>query len=326
MITGGSHESDDGPHRGPSAGASADSSLHAADDLLVGAFDLHAHGYPEISLSMPARTGNVEWGRLATDVGMRGFVIKSHVWPTTTAAQMLRSLYPDLAVIGSITLNPPAGGLSALSVELAAQAGARVVWMPTWSARSKSTGRSIFLERMSTWVQSLDIERVAGADGISIFGEDGRLSTEVHEIIEVSRRYDLTIASGHLAISESMALALACRKAGVRFVLTHPLNGSVAASIIDQVAFADVGAVIEHTFVTAMPMHHRLDPRAIAASIREVGAARCVMASDCIEGWNPPPPEMLRMFIATMLALGVTETDVFRMTHDNSLAAVGLQS
>jgi Family of unknown function (DUF6282) len=297
--------------------------MDRVDRLLAGALDLHAHGYPEISLAMPARLDNVGWAEAAVAAGMRGFVMKSHVWPTTTAAQMLRTLKPDLDVFGSITLNPPAGGLSAVSVELAAQAGARVVWMPTWSARTGGRG-SIFLDRMKEWVHTLDVDRVQDVDGLSALGLDGGLTAEVWRIIDVCRRYELTLASGHLPVAESRLLAQACRVAGVRFIFTHPLNGSVSASIDDQIAMSRAGAIIEHSFIAAMPMHHRVDPRQIVASIEAVGPEHCVMTSDAIEAWNPPAPEVLRMFIATMLALGVKDDAVHAMTHDNAAAAIGV--
>jgi hypothetical protein len=256
---------------------------------------------------------------------MRGFVIKSHVWPTMTAAQMLRRLHPGLEVFGSITLNPPAGGLSEVSVELAAHAGARVVWMPTWSARpDRPRRRSIFLERMKASIETLDIERADGEDGISVLGDDGDLVPAATRILDVCSRYGLTLGSGHLPPSASLKLARAAHQRGVRFVLTHPLNHSIGASIDDQLEFVRAGAIIEHTFVSSMPMHERVDPRDVAEAITVVGPEHCVMATDAIEAWNPPAPELMRMFIATMLALGVPADAVHLMTHDNPAAALGL--
>ena len=71
-------------------------------------------------------------------------------------------------------------------------------------------------------------------------------------------------------------------------------------------------------------MHQRGDPRNIATAIQVVGPEHCVMASDAGEAWNPPAPEVLRMFIASMLALGVAEDAVHLMTHENPARALGL--
>jgi hypothetical protein len=272
---------------------------------------------------MGARVDNLGWADLASAARMRGFVIKSHIFPTTTAAQMLGAIHPELEIFGSITLNPPAGGLSPVAVELAAQAGAKIVWMPTWSAKARSRG--LFLKRMQKSIVSLDDEYIRTEGQLSICDPAGGLRREITQIVEICKRYDLTIASGHLPIAESLLLAKDARRAGVRFIFTHPLNGSVSASIADQLAMAEAGAFIEHTFIACMPMHHRLSPTQIVESIEAVGAARSVMSSDAIEGWNPPAPEVMRMFIASMLALGVKEDAVYAMTHDNPAAALGLE-
>lgn len=295
------------------------------DVLLSGALDLHAHGYPEFTLGLRPRVDNVRWAQLAVEASMRGFVMKSHLFPTTAAVQMLRTLYPELETFSSITLNPPAGGLSALSVEIAAQSGAKVVWMPTWSAQHPDHRSSIYLQRMKGFLTTLDVDAAQGTSGLTILDRDGQVTPEVERIIAVCRDYSLTIASGHLPPAASLVLARAAHGAGVRFVLTHPLSGSVSASIDQQIAIADLGGLIEHVFVGCMPMHQRANPRLIAESIRAVGAHRCVMSSDAIETWNPPAPEVLRMFIATMLALGISEDEVYVMTHDNPAKAIGLE-
>lgn len=298
--------------------------MEREDLLLQGALDIHAHGYPEFTLGMPPRVDNLEWARLAAEAGMRGFVVKSHVWPTTAAVHMLRKVQPELDIFGSITLNPPVGGLSPVSVEMAAQMGAKVVWMPTWSARHDPPKHSIYLERMRPWISSLDHARAQGEDSLTILDEAGGLCPEVRQILEICQRYGVTVASGHLPAVASVELSRAARELGVRFVLTHPLSGSVGASIEAQRDVAANGGLIEHVWIGCMPMHQRADPRAIVEAVEAVGPEHCVMASDAVEAWNPPAPEVLRMFIATMLALGVKEDAVHLMTHDNPARALGL--
>jgi len=66
-----------------------------------------------------------------------------------------------------------------------------------------------------------------------------------------------------------------------------------------------------------MPMHNRMDPRDIYDAINYVGPECCIMSSDAIEGWNPAPTEVLRMYISAMLELGLSDEDIFTMTHTN---------
>ncbi|PJJ55604.1 DUF6282 family protein [Compostimonas suwonensis] len=298
--------------------------MFAEDRILEGALDLHAHGSPEYTLARRPRVDNDEWARLAIAAGMRGFVVKSHVWPTTGVVEMLKARRPQLEIFSSITLNPPVGGFDPVAVEIAAQMGARVVWMPTWSARHDPVTHSITLDRMKAVISTLDVERALHEDSLTILDEEGRLLPSVGRVLEVCARYGMTVASGHLPIASSLVLAQACAEAGVRFVLTHANSASVGASFDQQRAIARTGGFIEHVIVSCMPMHGRGDPRAIADSIREVGAEHCVMASDAGEAWNPPAPELLRMFIGSMLALGIPDDAVHLMTHDNPARALGL--
>ncbi|WP_062998433.1 DUF6282 family protein [Nocardia mikamii] len=290
--------------------------MQREDRLLEGAFDTHAHGHPEFTLGMPPRVDNVEWARLAASAGMRGFVVKSHIFPTTNVAHMLRGLEPGLDIVGGISCNPSSGGLNPLTVELAAQTGGRIVWMPTWSARQEPPKPSIFRERMKPWIRTLTTDPDFVPD-LGILAPDGTLLPEVARIVELCRDYDMVLATGHLPIQASLILAEETEAKGVRLLLTHPLSGSVGATIDEQRTVVRHGGTIEHVFIGCMPMHQRMDPKRIVEAIEAVGPEHCVMASDAIEAWNPPAPEVLRMFIATMLALGVPEGAVHRMTHEN---------
>ena len=105
-----------------------------ADDLLEGAIDVHAHIFPQVFVEEPGRVLDHEWAELARDVGMRGFVMKSHLWPTIAQARILNEVYPGVTAFGAITLNANVGGLSPFAAESAARLGVKVIWMPTYSA------------------------------------------------------------------------------------------------------------------------------------------------------------------------------------------------
>ncbi|MDI2030557.1 DUF6282 family protein [Saccharopolyspora sp. TS4A08] len=299
--------------------------MEREDRLLEGAFDTHAHGYPEFTLGMRPRVDNAGWARLAAAAGMRGFVVKSHIFPTTNVAHMLRELEPELDIVGGISCNPSSGGLSPLTVELAGQTGGGIVWMPTWSALQDPPKPSIFRERMKPWVSTLTTDPEFVPD-LGILAADGTLLPEVARIVELCKTYDMVLATGHLPIKASLILAEEAEAKGVRLLLTHPLSGSVGATIDEQRTVVRHGGTIEHVFIGCMPMHQRMDPKRIVEAVEAVGAENCVMASDAIEAWNPPAPEVLRMFIATMLALGVSEGAVHQMTHESPARLLNLDA
>jgi hypothetical protein len=124
------------------------------DHLLEGAIDLHHHGYPEISFDVRTRLEDVEEFEHSRRAGMAAVVLKSHMWPTVGRAYLLSRAVPGIDIIPSITLNSVVGGFSPIAVESAALQGARVLFMPTWSARN-DLERSGFSRLMRRYVPSV---------------------------------------------------------------------------------------------------------------------------------------------------------------------------
>ena len=157
------------------------------DHLLRGAVDLHHHGFPEFTLDHPTRLDDAAELAHARAAGMAGIVLKSHFFPTTTAAWRLnRELGGGIEAFPSITLNPCAGGFSPLALEAAARQGARVVYMPTWGAANdiRRGGISRYIARYLRRADTLTPER-----GLTVTDEAGRLRTEVSECLAVAAEF-----------------------------------------------------------------------------------------------------------------------------------------
>ncbi len=298
--------------------------LDIEDKLLVGAIDLHAHAYPEFSLRMRGRVTEIEWAKLARSAGMRAIVMKSQVFPTVERALITRQLVSGLDIFGGITLNHSIGGLNPLAVEVAAELGGKVVWMPTWSSKNDLSHSRFYLNRMSQYIHSVDAVVPGPEAGIDIL-EGGKLKSVVADIIQIARDHGMAISSGHISVKESLVLVEACVNQGVPFFLAHPFSRSVGASIEQQKEIAKRGGFIEHCFITAMPMHQRLDLKMIAEAIGEIGAEQTILTTDAIQTWNPPPPELLRMFVASLLHLGIEETSIQQMIQVNPAYILGLE-
>ena len=297
--------------------------MEKADLLLSGAIDMHAHGYPQFSLNIPGRQNNYEWAETAKDAGMAGFVIKSHIWPTVGEAFLLDQTVWGINIYGSITLNYPVGGIDPLAVQIAAESGAKVVFMPTWCSKNDIDKGAHYVSRMSPYITTVD-EAMMGKPGLTVLDSDGVITAETRAVLALCKQYGLVLCSGHLSIEESLELCKAATAMEVKFVLTHPLNDPLIAATLDQMKeVADMGGYIENVFIGCMPMHEGIKPKRIVEVIDHVGANRCIMSSDAIEAWNPKPPEVLRMFIASMISLGVSEDAVYEMTHTNPSYLLG---
>ena len=288
-----------------------------SDRLLEGAIDVHAHSYPEYTLSVNPRLNNIEWAQLAKERGMRGILLKSSVWPTMMQAYDIKQLVDDIEIMGSIVLNFTVGGLSPTAVAIAGEMGAKAVFMPTWSAQNDINKSGATLNRLRKVCASIDDMIKTAGGGITVLDGNGKLKPEADEILDVAKSYNMYIASGHLHIDESIVYAEAAARKGVRFSLTHPHNTTIGATPEQQKYIAQTGGYVEQTFVQCMPMHLRVNPKDIAHSIEVVGVSNTILATDSIAPWNPPAPEVMRMFIESMLHLGFSEEEISIMVKEN---------
>ncbi|MFH1381692.1 MAG: DUF6282 family protein [Chloroflexota bacterium] len=298
--------------------------MNIEDELLRGAIDLHAHSWPEFSLKMRGRMDDIEWAKMAQAAGMRAYVMKSHVFPTMAQAYLVNQAVPGVRVFGSITLNVNVGGLSPFAVELAGEMGGKIVWLPTWSSRNGLIKSGVFMARMKRFMSTIDSLLPTPEAGLTVFDAKGQLVPAVNEIINIVKKYDMILATGHLSIEEGLAVARAAGKAGIKFVLTHALNRQINASVEQQKEFVNLGGYIEHCYITTMPLHGRLELSAIVDSINAVGPEHFIITTDAIGAWNATPPELMRMFIGSLLNLGISEKDVIKMAHENPAKLLGL--
>jgi hypothetical protein len=293
------------------------------DQLLQGAIELHAHAYPEFSLRMRGRVHEIEWAQLARAAGMRAIVMKSQVFPTVERANLVRRVVEGIEVFGGITLNHPVGGLNPLAAEVAGELGGKAIWMPTWSSKNDLSKSQFYLNRMKAYIRTLS-QIVPGPEaGIEIV-DGGKLKPVVKEIVQIARDHKMYVSSGHLSIQESLVLVEECSKEGVPFTLAHPFSRSVGASIEEQKEVAKRGGYVEHCFITTMPMHQRLELSRIVEAIQEVGPSRTVLTTDAIQTWNPPPPELMRMYVASLVQLNVEEEAIRKMIQENPSKILGL--
>ena len=234
--------------------------------------------------------------------------------PTAPIAEMVNRLVPDFNVFGSICLDYEIGGLNAHAVEYSAKAGARVVWMPTFSsANSRAKMREL----------GVPLE----GEGFSILDSSGQLLPEINPILAVIKKHDMVLASGHMSPAETFALEKEARRLGInKFVVTHPLDHeffSQAFSKDDLVQLAENGAFIEFTFIALLASEFRHDPAEMVDVIRTVGPERCIVSTDLGQSFNPLPVEGLRMFIITLLKYGITEDEINLMIKTNPEKLLG---
>lgn len=268
--------------------------------ILKGSYDLHVHAGPDPNQAR--RMDALEVARHAYEAEMGGFVLKSHEYSTAPLAYALNRMYPGLNVAGAIALNHAVGGLNPEAVQVAANLGAKVVWMPTFSA-------DFYLRRQGR------------GPGITVTDEAGNLRAEVHDILGIVSQHDMALASGHLSPSETIALFKAAKAVGVaRMIATHPRG---VATMEEQRHMVSLGAYPEYTFLPCMPSHGRVSPDEMVAALRTLGVTRCVVTTDFGQWMNPPPPEGMRMAIAALLHAGMAADEVSTLVKANPAQLLG---
>jgi hypothetical protein len=228
----------------------------------------------------------------------------------------------DLLVFDSIVLNKYVGGFNAYAVEgSAVQARERlVVWFPTVHA-------TCFLDTSEydippEWIAEdmrgkLPIRRAKDVEGLTVLDGSGALRKDVKNVLEAIRANDAVLATGHLSWRESVALvSYAMDVLGIeRVVITHPIYGRISMPIDVQKDIAKKGAYIEHCFsmysIDGIPM------REMAAQIRAVGSARCVLSSDVGQVFSKSPSEALLECSKLLSKEGLQKNDLENMLVKN---------
>ena len=187
-----------------------------ARELVRGAYDLHVHVEPDLA---ERRIDDLALARRFAELGLAGFVLKSHYAPTAERAAVVRAAVPGVRALGAIALNNGVGGLNAQAVEIAARGGARIVWLPTVDAENEANEEGPKPAKQPVWRAIQEEFATAGvANGPVQLTESG-----LAKVLAVVARHGLVLATGHLGRAEIHTVVDAALAAGVtRVVVTHP--------------------------------------------------------------------------------------------------------
>lgn len=255
---------------------------------LSGLVDLHIHSAPDVR---PRLLDDLEVAAQAAQAGMGAVVLKSHVTGTADRAAIAEKVVGGVRVLGSLVLNHAVGGLNPTAVEAALKLGARVIWMPTISAR-EIDGRP---GTLTIWDENMK----------------GKLSRRTREVIDLVAAADAALGTGHLGVPEVVAVVKAAREAGVRkLMVTHPDSFLVNVPLAVQQELAAQGVYFERCYENVLPPSPSLSLEEMARRIRAVGVERTVLSTDLGQPGRPTPVEGLRQFIAALAAQGFTSAEL----------------
>jgi hypothetical protein len=293
-----------------------------ARELLRGAFDTHIHIDPDV---VERRIDDLSLAHRFIELGLAGFVMKSHYTSTAERASVVRAAVPGIEALGAIVLNRAVGGLNPLAVEIAAREGARIVWLPTVDSANEAHEREAPPgAKVPVWValQRELLERGIAIEPISVLDHDGRVSAQTRDVLGVVAAHGITLATGHLGRDEIFAVVDAAVQEGVALiVVTHPEFPSQDLSIADQRALVERGVLLERCFTT--PHTGKVSWERWIGAIRELGPEHSVLSTDLGQIFNPPVEDGLALMVDRLLDAEFDEQEVRTMAVTNTRLVAG---
>jgi len=258
---------------------------------------LHVHSAPDVDRR---RYNDLELARAAKDAGMGAVLIKSHQNSTVERAWLVSRCVPGIRVYGGLVLNETVGGLNVAAVQLALKLGARQIWMPTRSARNHRLYHG-------------------EPGGIGILDNEGRLLSEVEEIVRAIGAAGCILGTGHLSPEETSVLVEASQRLGMpKILITHPEWGPTYHSEEAQKKLARYSNVsFERCFVSTTHLCGNVPFETIEQAISATGVERTILSTDLGQPETPPPAEGLRLYAERLRSSGFSADDIRTMMQTN---------
>lgn len=287
-----------------------------AEISMKGVVDMHVHTNPDLRVRA---YDDFELCDAAVRVGARANVIKTHMGDTSCRAALVNHYNRivhgdnDYTMFGSIVMNSCVGGINPVAVENALKLGAKVVWLPTSSARNhlQKLGKS--------------------TDGCVDVVKDGKIVPELEKIFALLVKYDAVLGTAHISVEEIFTVVKAAREAGVKkIVVTHPEWWIVDMSVADQkriVEEYDVllercyaqnkGVGAGNGYLSNLPGNLEI--------IREVGYKNVLVSTDGGQVENPHWELAMQEYMQYLLDHGIPEDQIRYMTHDLPCWLLGIE-
>ena len=260
---------------------------------LKGVIDMHVHSNPDIR---HRAYDDFELMEAGIRVGARAIVIKTHQGTTVDRAflcnrhnEIVHQGDNDFTMFGSVTMNRQMGGINPWAVESGLKLGAKVIWLPTQSARNNM------------------IKQNQDPDGCVDVIRDKKVVPELLSIFK---------------------LVKAARNAGVKkLVVTHPEWWMVGMSLEDQVRIVkDYDVILEHCF--AQPMgggKYKSNLPMNLEAVKACGYKNVMVSTDGGQVENPNWEIALEQYMQYLFDHGVGEEELRYMTHDIQAGLLGIE-
>ena len=281
---------------------------------MKGVIDMHVHTNPDLRLRA---YDDFELADAAIRVGARAIVIKTHLGFTVNRAYLTnryveRTYGPDtgFTMYGGVVMNKVIGGVNPEAVEKGLKLGAKVIWLPTQSAKRH-------LEKMGQ----------DPANGIELV-RDGKVIPELEDVFKLIRDYDAVLGTAHVSPEEAFTVVEAARNAGVKkIVITHPEWWVVGMTLEDQLRLVrDYDVILERCFAQNMGGGRYYSNLADNVElIKAVGYKNVMCDTDGGQTENPNWEIAMQQYMQYLADHGIPEDQIRHMTHTIPAQLLGIE-
>ena len=262
------------------------------------------------------RFDDFELADAAVRVGARAIVIKSHLGFTVNRAYLtnryVERVYgkdTGFTMYGGVVMNKVIGGVNPEAVEKGLKLGAKVIWLPTQSAKRH-------LEKMGQ----------DPAKGIELV-RDGKVIPELKEVFRLIKDFNAVLGTAHVSPEEAFTVVEAARDAGVeKIVITHPEWWVVGMSLEDQVRLVkDYDVILERCYAQNMGGGKYYSNLADNLElIKTVGYEHVMVDTDGGQTENPHWELALEEYMQYLADHGIPEEQIGYMTKTIPYRLLGI--
>ncbi len=280
---------------------------------LKGVCDMHVHTNPDLRLRA---YNDFELTDAAVRVGARAIVIKSHQGFTVNRAYLCneynKKIHGDnnFTMFGGVVMNSVIGGVNPVAVERALKLGAKVVWLPTQSAKNH-------LVKMKQ-DPSKGVDIVLG----------WKIVPELNEIFKMINDYDAVLGTAHVSPEEAFIVVEAARNAGVKkIVVTHPEWWIVGMSHEDQIKIVkDYDVILERCYAQNMGGgKYKSNLPDNLEIIKKVGYKNVMVDTDGGQTENPHWELALEEYMQYLSDNGISDDQIYYMTRTIPYNLLGIK-
>lgn len=281
---------------------------------LQGVIDMHVHSNPDLRTRA---YDDFELMEAGIRVGARAIVIKTHQGTTMDRAylcnrhnQVVHGGDNHFTMFGSITLNRVVGGINPVAVETALKLGAKVVWLPTQSAKGH-------MEKMGQ-----DLSKCVEVT------RDGNVLPEVKSVLQLVKDHDAVLGTGHISPEECFLVVEEAKKMGIdKVVVTHPEWWIVGMSVEDQLRLVkDYDVYLERCYAQNMGGgKYKSNLPDNVEIIKTCGYKNVMISTDGGQVENPHWELALGEYLDYLADHGIPEDQIYYMTHTIQERLLGLE-